>query len=59
MKRAEQGLTKDGAVRCSFCKSCDIEAIEEPREVQGLQKSAAIEETFRCRSCGRRFSKAV
>jgi DNA-directed RNA polymerase subunit RPC12/RpoP len=54
------GIQKDGAVRCPKCKSANVglAGTEEPELVKHGE-AASLEEKYRCRTCGKRFSKNI
>lgn len=52
----QDGMIKDGAVRCSLCGSPEVES-KSDGPVETEKGHAA--ELYRCTKCGKTFSKAV
>jgi len=52
------GLTKDGAVRCPKCMSPNVVPASDPELVKHGE-AAALEERYRCQTCGKHFSKNI
>lgn len=53
------GIEKDGAVRCPKCRSTDVGVEAEEPELVKHGEAASLEEKYRCRTCGKRFSKNI